>query len=167
MLDALLDYSRVGTRGQQPRPVDAKTAVDQALLNLGTSIEESHAQVIVGDMPTVMADEMQLLRVFQNLLGNAVKFHRPGEPPRIEITASREGALWRFSVADNGIGIDPEGFDQVFEVFRRMVPRDQYPGTGIGLSVSQRIVDRLGGSMWVESSGPTGTTFCFTLPAVP
>ncbi len=167
MLDDLLDYSRVGTRGQQPRPVKAKSAIDQSLLNLATSIEESHAEVIVGDMPSVMADKTQLLRVFQNLLGNAVKFHRPGEPPRIEITASREGASWRFSVADNGIGINPDGFKQVFEVFRRMVPRDQYPGTGIGLSVSRRIVDRLGGNMWVESSGPTGTTLCFTLPAVP
>ena len=167
MLDDLLEYSRVGTRGQQTHPVDAKSALDQALLNLVTSIEESHAEVVVGEMPTVIADKTQLLRVFQNLLGNAVKFHRPDEHPRIEITATREGELWRFSVADNGIGISPDGFEQVFEVFRRMVPHDAYPGTGIGLSVCRRIVDRLGGSMWVESSGPTGTTFCFTLRAVP
>jgi len=166
LLEDLLAYSRVGTRGKTPSPVDSGFTVEMALANLGTTIRESDATVTVGELPMVMADESQLMRVFQNLIGNALKFHRSDEPPRVEISAEDIGEEWRFSVTDRGIGIPETGYEQVFEVFRRMVGRDEYPGTGIGLSICRRIVERLGGAIWVECSGENGTTFCFTLPAV-
>jgi len=114
----------------------------------------------------VMADELQLMRLFQNLIGNGVKFRREGERPRVDVTAERDDGFWRFSVVDNGIGIPPEQFEQVFEVFRRLTPTAERPGTGIGLAVCRRIVERQGGKIWVDSSSATGTTVCFTLPCV-
>jgi light-regulated signal transduction histidine kinase (bacteriophytochrome) len=155
----------VGTKGKTPTVVDSAFAVEMALANLGTTIRECDATVTVGELPMVMADESQLMRVFQNLIGNALKFHRPDEPPRVEVSAEDIGEEWRFSVTDHGIGIPETGYEQVFEVFRRMVGRDEYPGTGIGLSICRRIIERLGGAIWVERSGEGGTTFCFTLPS--
>jgi chemotaxis family two-component system sensor kinase Cph1 len=167
LLEDLLDYSRVGTRGKAPEPVSAKTAVDQAIANLGVQIADSKAEVNSGELPMVMADETQLMRVFQNLIGNAIKFHRPDKVPHVEVSSEHAGGLWRFSVADSGIGIGSGDLEHIFEVFTRLNAADEYPGTGIGLAVCRRIVERLGGSIWVESSGEGGTVFCFTLPAVP
>jgi len=166
LLDDLLAYSRVGTHGKPAQPVDSRSSAEIAVANLGAQLSEADGEVVLGDLPTVMADELQLMRLFQNLIGNGIKFRRKGQPPRIAVDAERVDDLWQFSVSDNGIGIDSEHFSQVFEVFRRLAPAEDYPGTGIGLAVCRRIVERLGGRIWVESSGETGTTFCFTLPAV-
>jgi len=165
LLGDLLDYSRVGTRGKEPRPVSSQSALEQALANLRAQIEDTGAAISASCLPTVMADESQLVRVFQNLISNSLKFHREGVPPLVSITAEREGSHWRFCVADNSIGIEPDYFEQVFEAFRRLQPRDVYPGTGIGLAICKRIIERLGGTIWVERSDETGTLFRFTLPA--
>jgi len=165
LLADLLDYSRVGTRGTRPRPVSAETAMEQVIANLKGQIADTGASLTVGSLPTVMADDSQLMRIFQNLISNSLKFHRDGVPPEISVTAAREGAMWCFCIADNGIGIESDYFEQAFEAFRRLQPRGAYPGTGIGLAICKRIVERLGGCIWVERSGDTGTTFCFTLPA--
>jgi len=165
LLADLLDYSRVGTRGKQPLPVCAQTAMEEALANLQGQIDDTGACISVGALPNVIADESQLMRVFQNLISNSLKFHREGVPPTVAITAEPEGTLWRFCIVDNGIGIESEYFSQAFETFRRLHPRASFPGTGIGLAICKRIVERLGGTIWVESSSETGTTFCFTLPA--
>ncbi len=167
LLEDLLDYSRVGTRGKEPAPVDSQAMFDRAVANLDAQVAETGAVVHAGELPRVMADETQLMRVFQNLVGNSIKFQQSGVAPSVEVSAVRSGPNWQFSVTDNGIGIDPEGFDAAFEVFRRLAPRSAYPGTGIGLSVCKRIIMRLGGSIWVESSSSSGTTICFTLPAAP
>ncbi|HEX9094343.1 MAG TPA: PAS domain S-box protein [Coriobacteriia bacterium] len=167
LLEDLLEYARVGTRGREPEPVSSQAALDEALVNLGGRIQDTKAEIVISDLPVVMADETQLMRVFQNLIGNAIKFHRPNVAPRIDITAERSGDLWQFSAADNGIGIASGDLERVFEIFRRMHPRGRYPGTGIGLAVCRRIVERLGGSIWVESSGGAGTVFRFTLKAAP
>jgi PAS domain S-box-containing protein len=165
LLEDLLDYSRVGTRGKAPEPVSSQAALDEALHNLRGQIADSKAEVNSGKLPMVMADETQLMRVFQNLIGNAIKFRRPDSTPHVELSAERSGDLWRFCVADDGIGVAPQDRERIFEIFTRTHLPGEYPGTGIGLSVCRRIVERLGGSIWVETSGDTGTTLCFTLPA--
>jgi PAS domain S-box-containing protein len=167
LLGDLLDYSRVGTRGKEPQSVSAQSAMEQVLANLRAQIEDTGAAISASDLPAVMADESQLVRVFQNLISNSLKFSRDGVPPLVSVTAEREGAHWRFCIADNGIGIGIDYFEQVFETFRRLQPRGAYPGTGIGLAICKRIIERLGGTIWVERSDDTGTTFCFTLPAAP
>lgn len=167
LLGDLLDYSRVGTQGRPPRPVSAQTAMQQVLANLQGQIADADGTVSTDSLPMIMADESQLMRVFQNLISNALKFHRDGVAPDISVTAVSEGAMWRFCITDNGIGIGSEYFEQAFEAFRRLQPRDAYPGTGIGLAICKRIVERLGGRIWVERSDDTGTTFCFTLPGAP
>ncbi len=165
LLEDLLDYSRVGSQGTTPTPVETQTAVDQALANLHGQIEDTGTEVTVGKMPTVMADEIQLMRVFQNLINNAIKFSREDNPPRISINAIKSGRLWQFCIKDNGVGIDSQYHDQAFEIFRRLHPRDAYPGTGVGLAICRRIIERFGGTIWIEQSDDSGTTFCFTLPA--
>ena len=121
--------------------------------------------VIVSDLPTVRGDEGQLRQLFQNLIGNGIKF-RADDPPRVEVTAERDDgdAAWRFSVADNGIGIDPRHAERIFTVFKRLHTRDKYPGSGIGLSICKRIVERHQGRIWVEQSELGGSRFCFTIP---
>ncbi len=166
LLADLLDYARVGYRDTVVMPVDSQQSVDAAVANLGPQLRERAVELVVGEMPTVMGNDTQLMRVFQNLIGNAIKFGPREGAPRVQVNAAREGGVWRFSVSDNGIGIDESGFEDVFEIFRRLSPRDEYAGTGIGLAVCKRIVEMLGGRIWVESSGPSGTTFCFTLRAV-
>jgi len=161
----LLSYSRVRTRGKPPEPVNAEKALELAIANLATTIQEAGAEVTYDRLPTVMADQTQLGQLFQNLIGNALKF-RADEPPHIHVTAQREGETWRFSVRDNGIGIDPELADQVFVIFRRLHGREEYKGTGIGLAVCKSIVERHGGRIWVESAPGEGATFHFTLPAL-
>jgi PAS domain S-box-containing protein len=163
LINDLLHYSRVGTKGQEPAPTDVGRVVDEALRNLGPKIEESVAEVTTDPMPTVPADEGQLIQVFQNLIGNAVKFH--GEaPPKVHVCAERRNGEWEFSVADNGIGIEGVYRDQVFEIFQRLHARDEFEGTGIGLAICRKIVDRHGGRIWVESTPGQGSTFRFTIP---
>jgi PAS domain S-box-containing protein len=163
LINDLLTYSRVGTRGHEFRQVDVADAVAEALLNLRVAIEESHADVRCGKLPTVGADRRQVVQLFQNLIGNAVKFH--GEsPPKVRIGARRDANGWRFYVQDNGIGIAPQHTDQVFVIFGRLHSREAYPGTGIGLAICKKIVERHGGRIWVESKPGHGSTFWLTLP---
>jgi PAS domain S-box-containing protein len=164
LIDDLLTLSRVGTKGQPTVPTDSRAVVDEALGNLQLALEESGAVVTVSDLPTVLADPSQLVQLFQNLVANAIKFRRSGEAPRIDISAVNLGSEWRFAVRDNGIGIEPQYTDRVFVIFQRLHTREEYPGTGIGLAVCKRIVERLGGRIWVESVVGQGATFFFTVP---
>lgn len=164
MIDGLLEFSRVGTRGQTMIPVAGRAVVDAALANLRGVIEESGAVVEVGELPVLTVDAEQLAHVFQNLIGNAIKFQAPGNTPRVSISARSEDGEWRFSVRDNGIGIDPKFVERVFVVFQRLHSRDAFPGTGIGLAICRRVVERHGGHIWVESVPDQGSEFVFTLP---
>jgi PAS domain S-box-containing protein len=171
LINDLLAYSRVGTRGRPFEPTDCEAILDQALANLQVAIEESGAVVTHDPLPTVMADGTQLVQLFQNLIGNAVKF-RGEQPPRIHISAqktsevSKTSEVWAFSVRDNGIGIDPEYHERIFMIFQRLHSREEYEGTGIGLAVCRKIVERHGGRIWVESQPGKGSTFYFTIPMI-
>jgi len=163
LINDLLAFSRVGTRGKPLTPTDCEDAFEQALSNLKLAVEDSDAVVTHDPLPAVAADSSQLVQLFQNLIGNAIKF-KGAEPPRIHIAAEQKRDEWEFSVADNGIGISPEFFDRVFVIFQRLHGRDEYEGTGIGLAVCKKIVERHGGRMWVESEPGQGSTFYFTIP---
>jgi len=163
LINALLEYSRVGTKGKDFSPVKSEEVLDIALKNLEIALKESGAEVTRDSLPQVTADETQIVQLFQNLIGNAVKF-RNEKKPRIHVSAEQKGSEWVFSVRDNGIGIDKEFFDRIFVIFQRLHKRTDYEGTGIGLSVCKRIVERHGGRIWVESVSKKGTTFYFTLP---
>ncbi|HYI02090.1 sensor histidine kinase, partial [Hyalangium sp.] len=146
---------------------EVSPVVQRAVENLQTMLEEKGGEVKVGPLPTVLGDETQLLQLFQNLLANALKFHGQA-PPRVEIAAEPKGKDgWLFTVKDNGLGIDKQYFDRIFIIFQRLHGREEYPGTGIGLAICKKIVDRHGGRIGVESQPGEGSTFWFTLPAVP
>ena len=164
MIDDLLIYSRVGTRGKEFRPTDCEAILQQSLDNLKVSIHEKGARVTHDSLPTVMADYFQLIQLFQNLISNAIKFYGD-EPPQIHVSASRNGNRWIFSVCDNGIGIAPEFTERIFILFQRLHEREKYPGTGIGLAICKKIVERHGGRIWVESEPAKGSKFYFTIPA--
>lgn len=166
LIDSLLDYSRVGIRNA-PRfvPVGLDAAFGRAVENLRSVIEESGAEFIKGPLPEVMGEPAYLPQLFQNLLANAVKYRRPRIAPRISVSAERQGDDWVLSVRDNGIGIAADHRDLIFGVFRRLHGRE-IPGTGIGLAIAKRIVERHGGRIWVESAPGEGSTFLFTLPAM-
>jgi len=163
LLNDLLSYSRVGTRGKTFAPVNCSECLDAALSNLKLAIEESGVHVYCEPLPTFTADSMQLTQLFQNLVGNAIKF-KSENPPEIDIQAITQKEGWLFSVKDNGIGIDPRHKDRIFLVFQRLQTREDYPGTGIGLAICKKIVERHGGRIWVESANGEGSTFYFTLP---
>jgi light-regulated signal transduction histidine kinase (bacteriophytochrome) len=163
MIEALLEYSRVGTRGNPFEPTDCDNVLHQVMDNLQLAIEESGAVVTHDPLPTVMADGIQLVQLLQNLISNAIKF-RNTALPRIHISARKQGKEWIFLVKDNGIGIDPVYKDRIFVIFQRLHDREEYPGIGIGLSVCKRIVERHGGRIWVESTLGDGATFYFTIP---
>jgi PAS domain S-box-containing protein len=165
LIQDLLEYSRVNTRGQAFQSVPCEDIVDHVLINLQTSIKESDALITVNPLPTVFADTTQLTLVFQNLLGNAIKFRRPEARPQIWISAEKSDHEWTFSITDNGIGIDSQYYDKIFIIFQRLHGRNEYPGTGVGLAIVKRIIDRHGGHIWVESERGKGSTFYFTLPA--
>lgn len=163
LINDLLEYARVGSRGQPFHPTDAAAALNDAVWDLRPDMEDTEATITCDALPTVLADVTQLTELFQNLVGNAIKY-RGAAPPQIHIGVQREGQCWRFSVRDNGIGIDPQHFDRIFGIFQRLHTNEEYPGTGIGLAVCQRIVERHGGRLWVESQPGQGSTFYFTLP---
>ncbi|QSW99839.1 PAS domain-containing protein [Haloterrigena alkaliphila] len=165
MIDGLLEYSRVTTRGDPLEPIDLERVVDDVLADLQFRIEDHDAEITVEDLPRVEGDADQLRQVFQNLLDNAIEYSGD-EPPRIRVDAERNGDMWTVSVADEGIGIDPDDTDRIFEVFERLHTREEHEGTGIGLALCKRIVERHDGELWVESEPDEGTTFSFTLPAV-
>ena len=159
----LLSYSRVGTRGKAPEEIDAGAVVGIVLDGLKVAIDESHAEIECDPLPVVTADQMQLAQVFQNLIGNALKF-RGDRAPRVQVGAKRSNGSWQFSVADNGIGIDKEYSELIFQMFQRLHERGRYDGSGIGLSIAKKIVERHGGRIWFESEADKGSTFFFTLP---
>ncbi|MBK8782666.1 MAG: PAS domain S-box protein [Anaerolineales bacterium] len=163
LIKDLLEYSRVDRRGNPIQPIDANMALKSALRNLEASIQQSGAIVTTRLLPTVDADATQLAQLFQNLIGNAIKF-RSERPPQIYVEVKDLGNVWQFSVRDNGIGIEPQYFERIFLVFQRLHTRREYPGTGIGLSICKKIVDRHGGRIWIESEPGQGTTFFFTIP---
>jgi light-regulated signal transduction histidine kinase (bacteriophytochrome) len=166
LIEDLLAYSRVGTRGKEPRPIAVQGALDRALVNLRASIESADAQITHDALPEVNADDTQLTQLLQNLIGNAIKFRKTDEPLHIHVGVQDAGEEWRFSVADNGIGIEPQYFERIFMVFQRLHTRDEYPGTGIGLAICKKVVDRHGGRIWVESAHGKGSTFVFTFPKI-
>ena len=164
LIQDLLAFSRVGRHGIDYEETDCNGVVETALKNLRASIDESGARIEYRDLPRVMADPSHLSQVFQNLIGNAIKFRGPG-PPVVRITAEKKGREWTFSLADNGIGIAPEHAQQVFVIFTRLHTRAAYPGSGIGLAICKKIIEQHGGHIWVESQPGQGATFKFTLPA--
>ena len=162
-LDRKLRHSPLGTRGSNRSPVDSSRALARALKNLKAAMEEAGATYTQGPPPTVVADESQLVQVFQNLVGNAVKF-RGTQPPNVEVSAQKTGAEWTFAVRDNGIGIDPQFHERIFEIFQRLQGRKEYGGgAGIGLAICKKVVERHGGRIWVESEPGKGSTFFFTI----
>ncbi|USZ73098.1 PAS domain S-box protein [Natronosalvus halobius] len=165
MIDGLLAYSRIDTQGEPLEPLELDAVLDASVDNLRVRIEESGAELTADSLPRVRGDEHQLQQVFQNLLSNAIEYSGD-DPPRIRVWAERAGDEWEVSVRDEGIGIDPDETDQVFEVFQRLHSYDEHAGTGIGLALCQRIVERHGGEIRVESAPEEGATFSFTLPAV-
>jgi PAS domain S-box-containing protein len=163
LIQDLLAYSRVGTRGSNLLDISSEDALRQALLNLRGAIEESGALVTHEPLPTVSADETQLIQLFQNLVGNAIKYHRPGVP-KIHIAAARSsGKKWTFSVQDNGLGIEPQYFEKIFGMFQRLHKREAFAGTGIGLAICKKIVEQHGGRISVDSKPGHGSTFRFAL----
>jgi PAS domain S-box-containing protein len=163
LIKDLLAYSRVGTKAKDLLDTSSEEALQQALINLRGAVEDSGAQVTHDPLPNVLADEMQLIQLFQNLVGNAIKYQNPGIP-RVHISAARTGEKrWTFSVRDNGLGIDSQYFEKIFGMFQRLHKREEFEGTGVGLAICKKIVERHGGYIWVESKSGHGSNFCFAL----
>ena len=165
-IEGLLEYSRVETKGEEFEPVDTNLKLNYVLQSLGASIEESQAKITYDNLPVVMGDSNQLQRVFQNLISNAIKFRKQEERLKIRISANKDifNSEYVFSITDNGIGIEKQYQDRIFTIFQRLHTRDVYEGTGIGLSIVKRIIERHDGRFWVESEFGVGSTFYFTLP---
>ena len=163
LIEDLLAYSRVGTRGNEFKATDCEAALKKALINLRGAIEDSGATVTYGPLPVLEADGSQLVQLFQNLIGNAIKF-KADDVPRIHVSADELADEWVLKVKDNGIGIDPQYFERIFILFQRLHGKAEYPGTGIGLAICKKIIDRHGGRIWVESEPGQGSTFCCSLP---
>ncbi|MQY60283.1 GHKL domain-containing protein [bacterium] len=163
MINDLLDYSRVGTAGKTFEKTNCAHVLGQAVVNLQGALEESGAVIAKNKLPTIKADESQLIQLFQNLIDNAIKF-RGKELPCIQVTSKKKGKEWLFSVQDNGIGVDPQYAERIFVIFQRLHNRKKYSGTGIGLAICKRIAERHGGRIWVESEPGKGSTFFFTIP---
>ena len=164
LINDLLDYSRAGTRPLRLESVDTNTMVDQVVHDLGSASRMAGATITHDDLPQVIADPTQLRQVFQNLIANGLKFHKPQQAPTVHVSGAREGGMVRFTVQDNGIGIDAQYVERIFTLFQRLHTREEYPGTGIGLAICKRIVERHGGQISVESAPDAGARFSFTLP---
>jgi len=163
LIEDLLAYSRVGTKGKEFKPVPVESALRRAIVNLRAAIEESGAAVTYESLPVAQADDTQLAQLFQNLIGNALKF-RSASVPRIHVSCVQKPAEYEIVVADNGIGIEAQYFERIFMVFQRLHNKGEYPGTGIGLAICKKVVERHGGRIWVESKPNEGSAFHFTLP---
>jgi light-regulated signal transduction histidine kinase (bacteriophytochrome) len=163
LINDLLAYSRISTHAEQFAVTNCETVFQQVLANLMVAIAESGAVVTKDPLPMVSGDVTQLTQLFQNLIANALKF-RGERPPKIHVGVARKAGAWRFSVADNGIGMEPQYFERVFLVFQRLHTRKEYQGTGIGLAICKKVVERHGGRIWAESKPGEGATFCFTIP---
>jgi light-regulated signal transduction histidine kinase (bacteriophytochrome) len=162
MIDNLLKYSRVGTQGNNFAPIDLMMVMHDVLNDLELAIQENDAVVSYDCLPVVTADNSQMQLVFRNLIGNALKY-RGDNPPRIHVSAQRQEQAWQFRVKDNGIGIEPRFFERIFKIFQRLHLRTQYEGTGIGLAVCKKIIERNGGTIGVDSTPGEGSTFYFTI----
>jgi light-regulated signal transduction histidine kinase (bacteriophytochrome) len=162
LINDLLKYARVGIREKPLVPVDVNTVIQKTLADLTFEITQSNAAITVDPLPRVSADNLELIQLFQNLIGNAIKYR--SNAPRIHISAEQRDGEWLFQISDNGIGIDPLQFDRIFQIFSRLHSSDAYSGTGIGLAICKKIVEGLGGRIWVESKPGEGSTFFFTLP---
>lgn len=164
LINDLLGYSRAGNSPLRREVVNSRELVETVVASLALQIEDTGAEVRVGGLPKVRVDAVQFGRVFQNLIENAIKYRAPDTRPVIEVAAARKDGVWRFSVSDNGIGIDPVFKDKIFEIFKRLHGRERYSGTGIGLAVTKLVVERHGGRIWVEPRAGGGSIFYFTLP---
>jgi PAS domain S-box-containing protein len=165
LVSDLREYSRVRSQARSPEPVDAGTILSDALNNLQLLIKEARASITHEQLPVVLADAVQITQVFQNIINNAIKFRRAGVAPVVHISIAPRDGMWQFAIQDNGIGIPEEYHDKIFVLFERLHGRDAYPGTGLGLALSKRIIERHGGRIWVKSELGKGSTFYFTLPA--
>jgi len=163
LVSDLLDYSRVETQGKALKPTELGDACAEAIENLQGVIEEFDVQISVPPLPTILGDQGQLVRLFQNLIGNAIKY-RSEKPPQIQISIEEQDLDWIMIIRDNGIGMEPQYYDRIFVMFQRLHARDQYSGTGIGLAICKRIVDRLRGRIWVESELGKGSQFFVSVP---
>ena len=165
LLDGLLQYSRVGSRGKIPAECDCEEIIRNATNNLMLQIDETKTQIETYNMPvSVPADRSQLIQLFSNLIGNSIKYSKPGITPVIQISCCSDEKFWTFCVKDNGIGIESQYYDRIFQVFQRLHGRTEIPGYGLGLSICKRIVERHGGKIWVDSKPGEGTEFYFTMP---
>lgn len=163
LINALLSYSRVDSMGRELVPCESRTALENTLSNLKVALSECGGIVEAEDLPPVLGDQVQLMQLFQNLVSNAMKFRSPDRIPTVKISARPEGDFWLFSVQDNGIGIEPKFYERIFVIFQRLHTKEEYPGTGIGLAMCKRIVERHGGIIRVDSYPGEGSTFSFTL----
>ena len=164
LIDDVLVYSKVDILGIEWNLTSLDNALNRSLGNLRSRIIETSAIVTFDPMPTIVADNTQIMQLFQNLIANAIKFRKQDEAPQIHISVSREEDDWLFSISDNGIGIDPQFFDRIFVIFQRLHTRDEYPGSGMGLTICKKIVECHRGKMWVTSEPGRGATFSFTIP---
>jgi len=164
LINDLLTFSRVGTRGKPFELTDMNKILENVLRNLNFKIKENNVEINYDVLPTIKVDKSQMNRVFQNLISNAIKFRREDVPPKIDISFEETDTEWIFSIKDNGIGVDPQFFDKIFVIFQRLHKRGEYEGTGIGLAVCKKIIERHGGDIWVESENQDGSTFFFSLP---
>ena len=165
LLNDMLDYSRVGTRGKPFKLIWCEDVLEKAITNLKVAIEDSGTLVSHDYLPMLVVDEGQLVQLLQNLIGNAIKFCNQ-ETPTVHVSAEKKDEVWVFSVKDNGIGIDPQHAQRIFEMFKRLHIREEYPGTGMGLAICKKIVERHGGHIWVQSQAGEGATFYFTIPLI-
>jgi light-regulated signal transduction histidine kinase (bacteriophytochrome)/HAMP domain-containing protein len=163
LIQDLLEYSRIDTRSGDLGQIDCNNILREALINMGSTIKESNADITNDNLPTIIGDHSQMAQVFQNLIGNAIKFRNEREP-RVHVSTKEEKNEWVFSIQDNGIGIEPEYLERIFVVFQRLHSQSEYSGTGIGLAICKKIVERHGGRIWVESEPGRGSTFSFTIP---
>ena len=166
LIDGLLQFSRVGQDDRPMTTVDCDAVLKEVLMSLFVGIEETGAQISIGSLPQVKAWEGRLNQLFQNLIGNALKYRKLDTAPEIRISAEQHEGAWRFAVQDNGVGFDMQYAESIFGVFKRL-HREEYEGAGIGLSVCKRIVERHGGRIWASSTPGDGSTFCFSLPVNP
>ncbi|MFP4299619.1 MAG: sensor histidine kinase [Spirulinaceae cyanobacterium] len=164
LIEDLLAYSRVGRSNLTIGEIDLNAVVSKILRDLDNRIAATQAVITTAPLPTIAANSSQMVQLLQNLMSNALKFRRPDVPPEIRISACDRGETWEFTVSDNGIGIDPAYFERIFHIFERLHLREEYPGTGVGLALCQKIVTQLGGKIWVESQVNIGSTFYFTIP---
>jgi light-regulated signal transduction histidine kinase (bacteriophytochrome) len=164
LIQNLLDYSRISAFKRENAPTDCEAVFQNSMENLRIALSESNATIEHDPLPVVIGDVSQLGQLFQNLIGNAIKYRSADRPPKIHVSAREESAEWIFSVGDNGIGIESQYFETIFGIFQQLHSREEYGGTGVGLAICRRIVERHRGRIWVESEPDKGATFCFTIP---